>query len=98
MGVILEILTDTTPLYFTDEVKANIHHNTHGGFAWKRKEGQPEAYKPYAHGILPVSRLAIYDLWQVNGRRPTPEDIEEATRLCYAQRDQSFSSISENGV
>jgi len=96
MSIIIETLTDTTPRYFTSQDAAFYHHYTHGGLLWKRRDGMSESYKPFAHGVLPVSRLAIYDLFMVDGRKPTDDDIQEASILCYAKRDEGFSSNPDN--
>ena len=63
------------------------HHYQEGGYLWKRKEGVIETYKPFASGVLPVSRLEIYELFMVDGRKPTDENIAEATKACYDARD-----------
>ena len=81
----VEIITAETPRYFMEREKALIHHNFHGGFLWKRKPDVSKSYKPYATGVLPASRLDIYELWQVNGRPPTKLDI---FRSCQIQHDR----------
>lgn len=91
MAVILEILTDHTPRYISTREVAFQRHYDEGGFLWKRMEGQPEVYKPWMTGIPPVSRLAIYELFMVDGRKPTADDIKAAEKACYDARDNDLA-------
>ena len=91
MAVIVTILTDNTPKYFSAKEVAFKHHYEEGGYLWARKEGMSDVYKPYASGVLPVSRLAIYELFMVDGRKPTDENIQEAEKACYEARDLEVS-------
>jgi len=87
MATIIEALTDNTPRYFSTQEVAFKHHYNEGGLLWKRMDGMPDAYKPFASGVLPVSRLAIYEIFMVDGRQPNDENIAQATKTCYDVRD-----------
>lgn len=82
----IETLTDDTPRYFSELEKdaAFDFHYTNGGYLWRRKEGQSTALKKYASGVLPASRMEIYDLFMVDGRCPTDADRDEALKTVEA--------------
>jgi len=89
------LITDNTPRYFPnhDKGKALSHHYTNGGYLWKRRDDQPKGFKTWASGILPISRLAVYELFMVDGRKPTDENIQEAHKASYDSSNQLAASV-----
>jgi hypothetical protein len=87
MAVIVTTLTNNNPKYFTSQTVAFEQHYEEGGYLWKRKNSASMVYKPFASGILPLARLEIYELYMVNGRKPTNEDIQDAQKACAEAMD-----------
>jgi hypothetical protein len=86
MALIVTLANDT-PKYFMTQDVAFERHYTEGGYLWKRKDGMCKTYKPFASGILPLARLEIYELYMVNGRKPTDENIQDAQKACREAMD-----------
>lgn len=91
--MVITILADSTPKYFPTQEVAFRNHYTEGGYLWKRRDGMCDVYKPFASGILPVSRLSVYELYMVDGRKPTDENIQDAEKACHEARDLDISMM-----
>jgi hypothetical protein len=77
------VLLDTTRKFFDNKEDACVHHNTYGGVAWKKVSFNPE-FKPFAVGPLNPRELEHYELWQINGRPPTAQEIDDVLKWCLS--------------
>lgn len=80
--IALEILTPTRPKGYDSRDTAFPAHYEEGGYLWMRRAGQSEAYKQFISGVPSAKKLDVYELFMVNGRQPTENDILEAEKAC----------------
>lgn len=81
MATIVEI-TETEMKFFPGREPALDYHYTQGGNLWKLKESERDTGNlilgEFASGEVCVTLATAYDLYMVNGREPTLEQIAEA--------------------
>jgi hypothetical protein len=80
--IALTILAPTRPQGYDSKDTAFPAHYEEGGYLWKRRDGQSEAYKLFLSGVPSAKKLDIYELFMVDGRQPTEDNIREAEQAC----------------
>lgn len=82
MATTVEVINESGIKFFAGREKALDYHYTQGGNLWKLKESHRETGNvilgEFASGDACVTLTTAYDLYMVNGRSPTPEQISKS--------------------